>query len=95
MMIAKEIANQIGNKALYMIGAKQLVAGENFLMFKIGRNAKGVNKVKITLNSMDTYDVEFLSVRGVNCKLKSEERGIYNDMLRGAIERNTGLYTSL
>lgn len=93
--IANTIASQIGNRAFMMIGAKNLVAGENYLRFKVGRNAKGVNLVTVTLTADDTYDVEYGSVRGMNYKVKSAENGIYVDMLHDSIERNTGMYTSL
>jgi hypothetical protein len=44
---------------------------------------------------MDTYDVEFLSVRAYKEKVKSTAKGIYADMLRDAFEQHTGLRTSL
>ena len=93
--IAKEIANQIGNRALFMIGAKNLAAGEKTLSFKIGRNSMGVNYVRITLTPLDLYKMEFMSIRGTSVKVKSEVDGIYNDMLNRMIEKHTGLYTSI
>ena len=93
--VANEIYRQIGKGALFMIGAKNFACDNNMLGFKIGRNSKSVNYIRITLNSMDTYDVDFLRIRAGEVKTVSEEHGIYNDMLRGAIERNTGLYTSI
>jgi len=95
MTVSKEIVRQIGNKALYMIGAKKLVGSNDGLQFRIGRNSKGVNVVRITLTSMDLYDVEYLSVRGTSVKTKSKDEGIYNDMLLKSIEKHTGLATSL
>lgn len=95
MSIAKTIAEQIGNKALFMIGAKNLTGHENALSFKIGRNSKSVNYVKVTLTPADLYDIEFGWVTKNGYKERSREDGIYWDMLRGAIERNTGMYTSL
>ena len=93
--IATEIRNQIGGKALYMIGAKNLLAGDNYLSFKIGRNSKRVNYVKVALNGLDLYDVEYGWIYGAKYTVKSTENNIYFDMLHGSIERNTGLYTSL
>ena len=58
-------------------------------------NSKNVNYVRINLNSMDTYDVEFLSVRKFKEKVKSSAKGVYADMLRGTFEQHTGLRTSL
>jgi len=95
MQVAKTISKQLGNKALTMMGAKNLVAGKNDLSFRIGRNSKGVNYVKITLNSMDTYDVEFGNIRGMNYKIKKAVDGVYVDNLHDVIEKNTGMYLSL
>lgn len=99
--IANEIIRQMGgNKLVAMTGAKNFGAIENGVQFKIGKNSKRVNTVKITLNAMDTYDVEyswFAKKRGtfeyVNT-VKASENGIYNDMLKESFERNTGMYTS-
>ena len=44
---------------------------------------------------MDTYDVEYLSVRAYKEKVKYKAKGIYADMLRDSFEANTGLRTSL
>jgi len=106
--IAITILKQIGGKVLFMIGArkpKSMIALDNGVIFKVGKNSKRINKIKITLNSMDTYDVEYWhSVKSFKVykqefedksKLISSESGIYNDGLRDSIERNTGLYTSL
>ena len=46
--IANTIKDQIGPKALYMIGAKDLMGFENGFGFKIMKNSKKVNFVKIT-----------------------------------------------
>jgi hypothetical protein len=95
MQVAKTIQKQLGGKALFMLGAKNLVGGKDHLAFRIGRNSKGINYVKITLTSMDLYDIEFGAIRGTNYKVKSEAKGIYADMMHKAIEDNTGMYTSL
>ena len=93
--IPKEIYNQIGSKAFYMLGAKNIVALSNYtLAFRI-RGSKKVNYVKVTLNSLDLYDVEYGKIHASKYKVVSEDKGIYNDMLLKSIERNTGLYTRL
>ncbi len=93
--IANTIKNQIGTKALYMIGAKNLLGLESGLSFKIGRNSKRVNYVKIILNGLDLYNIEYGWVTVKKYTVKSTEENIYFDGLHGSIERNTGLYTSL
>ena len=94
MTTASIIKNQIGGKALFMIGAKNLLDHGNALSFRV-RGSKAVNYVKITLTPSDLYDVEYGKVWGANYKVKATEEGIYCDMLHASIERNTGLYTSL
>ena len=61
-MSHKIIMQQIGNKALYMLGAKKFsydCSKNTNLSFRIMRNAKKVNHIEITLNSMDLYDIKF------------------------------------
>lgn len=95
MRVAQTIQKQLGGKALYMLGAKNLTGGDNFLSFRIGRNSKGINYIKIKLTHMDLYDVEFGAIRGTDYKIKYEAKGIYVDMLHSTIEEYTGMYTSL
>lgn len=93
--IANTIKTQIGNKALHLIGAKNLVGSQNSLSFKVMRNSKKVTHIKIKLNSMDLYDMTFFNCRAGNIKTISEQNGVYCDQLRQMIETNTELYTSL
>jgi hypothetical protein len=95
MQVANTIKKQLGHKALVMMGAKNLVGGDDYFSFRIGRNSKGINYIKITLTSMDLYDIEFGSIRGMNYKVKYEAKGIYADMMHNVIEQNTGMYLSL
>ena len=87
--------DQIGNKALYMIGAKDFVfgtsGGKKSLVFKIMRNSKGVSHIRMRLSSMDLYDMEFLAIRAGKVKVKSKEKGVYGDQLGVMIKKNTGL----
>ena len=97
--IANEIKNQIGHKALYMIGAKNMSydskSEHGSLSFKIMRNAKSVNYIRITLNGKDLYDIEYLNCNVKRIKTIAVDNDVYCDMLHESIERNTGLYTSL
>lgn len=91
-----------------MIGAKDIFSdnGGNTLVFKFANQKRSKpNYIKITLNSMDLYDVEF----GRAGKKKDPELGfsmpcytemkkvdgIYCDMLRELFETTTGLYLTL
>jgi hypothetical protein len=97
--VAKIIAEQIGNRALFMIGAKDLVGSENSLTFKIGRNANSVSHIRVTLQPSDTYLVESIRVRksrGVpESKILDNRDDVYFDMLREVISNLTGMATSL
>lgn len=95
MTVANTIREQLGRKALFMIGAKDLVGSENSLSFRIGRNEKGVTHIRIVLDPSDTYTLTFLRVRGLSVKEVSSISFVYADQLRSTIETNTGLYTSL
>lgn len=93
--VADTIAAQIGNRALFMIGAKNLCGSGRSLSFKIGRNDKRVTHIKITLGLSDVYLLEFLNCRGLNLTTIATVDGIYCDGLLSVIEDNTGLRTSL
>ena len=103
MTIAKTILNQIGGKALYMIGAKQNVAIESGVSIKVGRGAKHptggkVTHLRVTLDANDTYTFEVLRAKGgknPSVKVLDTTEGVYCDMLREMIESSTGMYTSL
>jgi len=92
--VARTIMGQLGNKTLKMLGAYQFVALKNGVKFRI-RGSRKINLIKITLNPMDTYDIEFWRIRGTSFKKVSEVKGIYFDQLHQVIEQETGLYTSL
>lgn len=91
--VANTIRSQIGNRALFFLGAKNLMGTADSLAFRVGRNAKGVNYVVVKLMPSDTYHVEFRSVRGTSNKLKSEVTDVYVDSLHCTIESGTGMYT--
>lgn len=94
MSIASEIQNQIGGRALFMLGAKTLLDCGDALSFRI-RGSKAVNYIKITLTPMDVYDMEFGKVWGHHYTVKATHEGVYVDQLHKLIESETGLYTKL
>lgn len=100
--VASIILDQIGHGALVMIGAKNILYGDNHVQMKIGRNAKSVTHITVTLKEDDTYTTTFTRVpslkqliRGQSVKTLAEVDGVYFDQLRPVIEKHTGLYTSL
>ncbi len=96
VQVAETILAQLGgSRFCAMTGAKNFVAIENGVTFKIGRNDAGVTHVKITLNALDTYDVKYLRVWGAKITEKGFASGIYYDQLRGSFEVQTGMAISL
>lgn len=95
--VAQTIANQIGNRAFFMLGAKDLVAMEKGLQFKIGRNSSGGNKIRVVLDEgLDLYNVELWHVRGTNIFQVGESVcGVHVEQLHTILESLTGMYTRL
>ena len=98
--IAITILKQLGgNKFIAMTGANKFYAENNGMGFALpgggGFCRNGINYVKITLNSMDTYDMEFKRIRGTKITDVAKHEGIYNDMLQSTFTSETGLYTNL
>ena len=106
--VAQTIYQQLGGgRFAAMTGAKNFVALENGIKFNIGRNSSKANMVKITLNGLDLYDVEFSKYTPFKFNYKTgairEEKvetvamfeDYYGDMLQDAFTRVTGMYTHL
>ena len=75
---AKTIINQLGGRAfVLMTGAKQFVVDgrNNTLQFRIGRNCKSINVVRMTLTVMDDYTVEFSRLRAGTFKIVNKVTG--------------------
>ncbi len=95
-MIAATIQQQIGRKAFFMMGAHTLVDHGNAFSFKVRGAGRGcANYIKVTLNAHDFYDVECLRLWGLNVKTISTHTDVGAENLRGLIESETGLCTSL
>jgi len=92
---AGEMLKQLGGrKFIMMTGAKNFAVGPKGASFKIGRNSKNDNFVRIDLKN-DLYDMEFIQMRAGKLKVKSKEKGVYADQLQKMFTKNTGMYTSL
>lgn len=95
---AEDVLRQLGGrKFMVMTGAKGFVRDDKQrqIMFKIPKAKSGINYIRITLTSMDLYDIEFMSFRGTKLKTVATERGVYNDQLQSIFTKHTGLNTSL
>ena len=100
MSTNKEIATTImqqlgGGKFRMMTGAKNFLAIENGLAFQIPQAKSKITKVRIKLNAMDTYDVEFGKIYKHHYIVVAKEEGIYDDMLQKIFTAHTGLDTHL
>ena len=95
--VARIIWEQLGgNKFRVMTGAKNLLNTGDGLAMRIGRDSSNSNYLKITLNSMDTYDMEFAKLTRMGEKKSvTEYNDVYNDMLTDIFTSHTGMYTSL
>ena len=96
---AETIISQLGgyDRLRIMTGAKNFSFGatdtnETYIQFRVGRNAKKINLVKITLNDSDTYTTEFMWATINKITIKSEFSGVYNDSLKNIFETSTGMY---
>ena len=90
-IIANTILDQLGgNKFLAMTGAYHLFACENGLSMKIRPNMSKANYMKIKLNGLDTYDVEFAAIRKTKMETKQKFNNVYFDQLRDLFTDVTG-----
>jgi hypothetical protein len=99
MEIAKNIKNQMGGRRLeIMIGAYNFVAETdgNYLRFRF-KGSRKYNMVTITLNALDTYDIEFQKYSPSKFTVTTVDvfAGAYADMLIDVFEDATGLYLSI
>ena len=82
------------NRLVLMTGANNFGVLGNSLSFRF-KGSKKANYLRITLNSMDTYDLEFGKVHGTNYKVVKTLTYIYSDQLIEIFENTTGLMLSL
>lgn len=96
--VATTILQQLGGaRFMAMTGCRNPVGGENFLQLNLRRNNTKATYLKVTLNAMDLYDLEFfkLNPKTFDIEVKATHEGVYFDMLPAVFTQATGLYTSL
>ena len=108
--IASTILQQLGGgRFLLMTGTKDLIAIDNGLKMTLARNGSKANRLEITLNGADLYDMKFyhftpwrFSTRGGQFReypekttVVKEYKNCYFDQLQGLFTETTGLYTRL
>ena len=97
MSVAKTILNQLGgHKFRVMTGSKNFLDHGDALSMRLGRNSSNSNYLKVSLNSMDLYDVHFSKLtRKFEEKSVKEYNDVYADSLVEIFESHTGMYTKL
>lgn len=96
LTVARTILAQLGGNGFrVMTGAKNFVAGENYLSFQIPRAKSGIRGVRIELTPMDTYTVTFMKWRKFDVTVVSEVTDVYADQLEAVFTGATGLYTRI
>ena len=94
--IAATIVNQLGGgrKLQMFIGLKQLINERNgvTLVFPKPKHRGAVNRVRITLNGKDLYDMEFIRTHGRSVKVVREFNDVYAEDIKDRFEEGTGLY---
>jgi hypothetical protein len=97
MQIATTILQQLGGrKFIAMTGSHNFVTDGNTLFMTLRRNKAKAKWLRITLNSLDLYEMEF---KKVNSKMDlitvASYENVYDDQLREIFTSVTGLETSL
>jgi hypothetical protein len=82
-----------GRRFMMMTGA--VVSGDEATLYVRFKGSTVANKVHVTLNGRDLYDVEFFKVRGVNARSVKSLSDVYAEDLQRIFTDVTGLYTSL
>ena len=93
--IMDQLGNGNGRACYHMIGGKNLAAIDQGVQFGFMKGKQGINKVVITLNGLDTYDLIFWRINGANVKEITGVGDIYNDQLADIFTDITGLATHL
>ena len=94
MSIANEILQQLGgNKFIAMTGANHLLGLDNGLRMALPKNISKANRLEITLNVMDTYNVRFYRYSSGGVKLKRDKDGKLIDIVeKKEVDKTIGEY---
>ena len=94
--IANTIVSQLGGLGILrmFIGLRSLITEESgvTLIFPKPKHKGAVNRVRITLNGGDLYDLEFIRTHGSKVKIVKEDNDVFAEDLKDFFERGTGLY---
>ena len=105
---AQTIINQLGgNKFVVMTGSKNFSALTNGVCMDLSKNKSGANRLEITLNGQDLYDMRFykytsakfnkntMAFTSEKIKEITNINDIFSDNLQSVFTKVTGMYTHL
>ena len=93
--IAQTILQQLGGRRFIACTGSHSFSYEGpTLHFRVRRNPRNVNAVRITLTPSDLYKVEVLRIRGDQIKVIDIADDIFCDMLQDSFLQLTGLHAS-
>jgi len=108
MTVAETILDQLGgNKFITMTGSKNFIAEDYALSMKLAKNKSAANHLRIYLNGLDLYEMEFSKVTFPKFNLKTGKmrngenkeivkyNGVMFDQLQSLFTSVTGLDTHL
>ena len=106
--IATIIVNQLGgNKFITMTGSKNIIALEKSVRMDLTKNQSGANRLEITLDGFDLYNMRFYKYTAGRMNMKTfqytddkvteieEYNGVFCDQLQEIFTAVTGLDTTL
>jgi len=96
LTVATTILQQLGgNRFIAMTGAHNIGGGRDHLIFRVMKNTHNVNAVRILLNGLDLYDINFYKVQGSSVTIVHHIENVYAEDLQTVFTSNTGLDTNL
>jgi hypothetical protein len=91
---ARTIVEQIGRRAMFMLGARDVLATEKGVRFRIGRNGRSINLIEIEVEN-DLYTIKYSRVRSDKKFPVAGDEGVYAEQLAKFISATTGMAVSL
>lgn len=98
LQVANTILAQLGgSKFIAMTGVKNLVGSKDSLTMKLPKCGVKAKWLRITLNSLDLYDMEFITQKGKFGDIETVKsfENLYADQMVKSFEQTTKMYTKL
>ena len=97
LTVAKTILDQLGgNRFIAMVGARNIAGDDTSINMRIMKNKSKGNYLRIKLNSLDLYNMQFISIgKDYNLIVRVEKNNVYAEDLQDIFTSVTGLNTRL